>query len=440
MRNKFVIQVFYTNINLNSAGTEKFINNQIVELNNQDIDAIILFPVRKIIFGVSLDYWGIMLNGKNLQILNTDEIVKELSIMSTENKQLIGVMIHHLQNVNISKLQKILSSIRKCPILFYLHDFYTACVQYNLLRNDLKFCGSAEIEKEKCSNCRYYISSIESKERLRNLFSTIENDYLFFIAPSNYVLNTWIKAYPEYVEKIHVIGHLEFRGEYSLNKELLNDNDQLNIAYVGASRYTKGWTYWLDAVNAIDLSFHNYHLYKFGNKEPVSNKMTIVPVSIQKDGADAMINALRKNNIHVAVLNSICPETYSYTFYECLASNVFIITNKDSGNIQAQVRAFQNGIVLDSPIELSDILENELKLRSLINDYQMSTHKIPAYYASNNHYFDYLLATSSLWFSAKEKSRVPIFRVGCFFVTILYNIRYWNKKQFASFLFHHIVK
>ena len=44
-----------------------------------------------------------------------------------------------------------------------------------------------------------------------------------------------------------------------------------------------------------------------------------------------MLNALRQNNVDVAILWSLCKETYSYTYFECYAANVFVVTDENSG-------------------------------------------------------------------------------------------------------------
>ena len=87
-----------------------------------------------------------------------------------------------------------------------------------------------------------------------------------------------------------------------------------------------------------------------------------------------MTDSLREEKMHVAVLWSLWPETYAYTYYEALAANCFVITNENSGNICAQVKARNNGTVVR---DLSDILCNESKLRKLVNDFRANDHIVP---------------------------------------------------------------
>ena len=58
-----------------------------------------------------------------------------------------------------------------------------------------------------------------------------------------------------------------------------------------------------------------------------------------------MTKALRDNDIQVALLWAKWPETYSYTFYESLSANLYIITNRVSGNITNQVEERRCGMI-----------------------------------------------------------------------------------------------
>ena len=74
----------------------------------------------------------------------------------------------------------------------------------------------------------------------------------------------------------------------------------------------------------------------------------------------AMLNALRQNNVDVAILWSLCKETYSYTYFECYAANVFVVTDENSGNIAFQVLKNGNGKVVGSATELLNLFDNDI--------------------------------------------------------------------------------
>ena len=71
-----------------------------------------------------------------------------------------------------------------------------------------------------------------------------------------------------------------------------------------------------------------------------------------------MVETLRNHNIDVAFLWSICPETFSFTLYESLSAGCAILTNRNSGNIQAYVREHpETGVVLDDEKALMKLFE-----------------------------------------------------------------------------------
>lgn len=436
MRDKFVLEFFYTNINLQSAGTEKYIKNQIANLNNHGIDAVVLFPVRKKILSLDLNFWGLMLNDSFKQILSTEQVIGELQHLSKSRKQLTGVLIHHLMNVDLDELQKILMSVVGCPTIVYLHDFYTACVQYNLIKNDFEFCGDAIIKEMKCKDC-HHAEIAKKKKKMQHFFSNIGGGSISFIAPSLYVAKLWGAAYPMYENNVRVIGHLIPKEQYEDNHDTLKDIEPLRIGYVGATKRTKGWDSWVDASKKLESQNHGYKLYQFGQGTPATQDVTCIPVSIQKDGDNAMIEALRNNKIHVAVLNSIWPETYSYTYFECMAANTFILTNKNSGNIAARVASDDDGVVLEKADDLSSFLDNEDELRVDVNKFRLSKHSVPDHYVNNEEYIELLNHDSKEWYqqsvvSASTSSMRRVISI------LLYNVRYRKKGQTATIKIQHI--
>jgi hypothetical protein len=81
-----------------------------------------------------------------------------------------------------------------------------------------------------------------------------------------------------------------------------------------------------------------------------------------------MVDALVEHGIDVVLLWSIWPETYSFTFFEALAAGCFVITNRNSGNIQAQVRQWNCGRVFDTESEMLRFLSDSRRVSSALTD------------------------------------------------------------------------
>ena len=101
-----------------------------------------------------------------------------------------------------------------------------------------------------------------------------------------------------------------------------------------------------------------------------------------------MLKALRENKIQVAILWSICPETFSFTYYECFAAGVFVITNQNSGNIEAMVRENKNGIILRDEMELLYFLSNPEMLKEKIMDWVERDYNCPEILRENDVLFE----------------------------------------------------
>ena len=154
------------------------------------------------------------------------------------------------------------------------------------------------------------------------------------------------------------------------------DDEPIKIAFVGYQSPLKGWYIWRKAVEKCHENHLNEKFFQFGRVNEHIDYVDEVKVDF-RTYEESMPAKLRANGIHVAVLWSIWPETYSYTYYEASSANTFILTNSISGNMADQVRKNGNGIVADSTDDLVDILMDEKKMRAAINDYRSSMHSCP---------------------------------------------------------------
>ena len=98
--------------------------------------------------------------------------------------------------------------------------------------------------------------------------------------------------------------------------------------------------------------------------------MKWVSVSVAKGNRQLMVETLRKHQIDVTLLWSLCPETFSFTLFESLAAGCYVLTYKDSGNIQAYLkRQSAQGLVLENESALFDLLASN-DLISRVMEYQ----------------------------------------------------------------------
>lgn len=378
-RMKIAVFVCSSNIKSNNGGIERYISAQIEKLDKLNIQSIIMFPVRRKNGLISFDYYGIMKGDVFKGLYTTKELTTWFTKQRETGARIIGLYIHHLNRISTDDLALVIEAMNPERVTVYIHDFFTACVQMNLLKNDEYYCGSAILEKEKCKGCVYYDKSVENRRSIKKLLDFLNNNYLLeIITPSSFVKELWVGAYPEYNSIVNVVPHLLYSGNFELDKKILMKDECLKVAYVGHQFKSKGWDKWVEASNRLIKEHVNLKLFHFGSQWDKRSGIINVFVDINRNGNDAMIKALRENKINVAVLFSCCPETYSYTYNEASAAGCYIIANENSGNIANQVRLNLNGIIInDSAQSLYEYLSRGDVLRHDYSDYLNSAYNPP---------------------------------------------------------------
>ena len=358
-----------------SDGVKKYIQVQDSSFQDKEIDSLTLFPIiRRFNLGSALHLWGCVLRVNERRYYRTLND-KHLTMFAKKyGSRIDAIFMHHLKDVNTVILQKVLS-VCSGRVFFYVHDYYTCCTSINLLKNGKVFCGSSILLENKCKECLFYKKTLKTKGGVERLLTCVEKR-LEVIAPSEIAASYWSDAFPQFKEKVRVVGHQVFSGEYKENKCLLQKDEPVRVAFVGAGDYLKGVDYWKNAINQLGLN-KNLSFYHFGRSYWDNENVKHFDVSANSKKHDTMISALRKNKIHVAILNSFVPETYSYTYYEALSSNCYIVTNEKSGNIAYEVRKNHNGIVLSNPADLTQCLSDVKKLKNDVNEFRKNKENGP---------------------------------------------------------------
>ncbi len=348
-----VISISRNNFALYIGGTSKFIREQMEIINMMNYINIHMFWKSYNIKKYQGDLITIVKDGIELGIYKLEDIFREL-------KNIRSLIIHNLIGMDLEVADNIIGHIKQgIPILYYIHDFSSICNSIKLLYNDREFCRAYENNWERCLTCIHK----EERERIYSYHSKLfTKKNIRIITPSENTRRIISKAFDIAKEKITVIGHQKF--DLTPKKDI-KINEKIRIAYVGYKDTIKGWEIFKNIVKDFK---EDYEFYCLGMSDEVLDGVKYVDVSFIEDGSDAMINTIINYNIDVSLLWSLCPETYSYTYFESFAGGAFVITNELSGNIADQVRKNKNGIVLKSYNELYDLLNNVQNLHNLIHN------------------------------------------------------------------------
>ena len=113
----------------------------------------------------------------------------------------------------------------------------------------------------------------------------------------------------------------------------------LRVAHLGARVHRKGWTVFeeLAASVAGDERYRFFHL-GMPSGSALPDQIRHVPVCVDADRPDAMIEAVAEHRIDVVVNWSLWPETFCFTAHEALAGGAFVVAREGAGNVWPAAR------------------------------------------------------------------------------------------------------
>jgi hypothetical protein len=329
------------------GGIQMTIADEQTFTNNKAIDYLHIFPrfPRNNQFdNYNMVSVGVNLNGEFLGYVTTSnflEIIENLVLQKSSE-----VVVHHLMGYRIDFVYQLLKIFNNSSKRFWLHDLFSVCPNYFLLRNHISYCGAPTIESNSCFICSYYDIRKKTIPEIHNL---LDLEGIEIVAPSEYIFSFWCEKTDYHYDRVSIISHarLEWNGYEPVN----SDYSQIRVAFVGSPMFHKGW----DDFKALSDELKNTKEYLFYllSSQNKRGEFKWIDVSVSKTDRFKMIKELKNNNIDIAILWSICPESYSYSLYESLSAGCFIITNPYSGNIQNYIKDNpEKGLVLENYDEL----------------------------------------------------------------------------------------
>lgn len=378
---RFVLSFSMSNYLIYSGGTNLAVSSHQKLFNANEISYVCIVPFlfhgKK--FELFKDYWSLIIDGNHSGVYNTLHIIQIIKKIEEDGATLAGIHIHHWKNTDFNLFQKILDTVNG-PVYMFIHDYSTVCPNFTLLREG-EFCGYGELTKERCHDCEYYLNALNKKNIYEGIWNKLQSR-IWFVFPSEVAKDVWLSAYPQYKNMCSVIPHQSPTGLYCGN--MGETKTKLNIAYIGSREFYKGWDLFLDLYNKKkeDRSFEWFY---FGTDKIKINGIKSIYADNRADPL-SMVKALRSNKIDVALLWSLCKETYSYTYFECYSANTFVLTNINSGNVALQVERNRNGIVFDSADSLINFDNEELKRK--LDTYKLGKSRGPETLSTNKRILD----------------------------------------------------
>lgn len=361
-RHNIIISISHDDYRKVTGGTQMCVQIECANAVSSNIDYLNIHPLRTSNAllpntEVQSATFRLVLNGECIGVARYDEILSALS-QRRFTAQKFHFVIHHLLGHAPEAVARLVEVAGDGKCYFWLHDFFSACRSYTLLRNNLNFCGGPDVLSQGCQICAFGSSRLVHTERFRAFFNTLK---VTVLAPSHVASRTWSQVCDYKVHKIIVKPHATLTAApRTAPLQVLADDTvgPIRIAFIGAATYHKGWPAFLKLVAAKtaadDLEFHY-----FGKSD--------VPDTIEKHYVDAlasktqdmMTRALTTAGIDLVIHMAPWPETFSLTTVEALRSHAYVVTHPASGNVADLVYETGRGKVLENEGELVEWIGSE---------------------------------------------------------------------------------
>ncbi|HSF93890.1 MAG TPA: hypothetical protein VLA52_02610 [Thermohalobaculum sp.] len=237
---------------------------------------------------------------------------------------------------------------------FWLHDNFSICPSYALLRNGITFCGAPGPESQACGICVYGEERARHLPRIRDLFAAVP---FTVVAPSESERALWTARSGIAATRCIVQPHLTLDWTGARRRSGAEREGPVRVAFAGIASTVKGWpAYRRLAESAAGLDGLEFHYLGVGEID--SSAITARHVAVTSARRMAMRDALIDIGADLVVIWSACPETFSFTAYEALAAGAAIITHPGTGNVAALVRETGRGRILDGDAQLAEFFAN----------------------------------------------------------------------------------
>jgi hypothetical protein len=292
------------------------------------------------------------LNGKRLGAVTVQAVAEVLERTDFGNRRRL-LVIHHLMGFAPELVARIGEALGPEQTIAWIHDFFTLCPSYALLRNNVAFCGAPSPDSQACGICVY--GGAERKrhlDRMRMLFERLQPTVL---TPSQTALKFWLERGVLSCRSAHAVPLATVAMDAEVRSLAKASPQHLRICFLGFPLYHKGW-HVFEELARRHLADARYSFFRLGSARIAdSPNISFVEVRMDRQHPDRMIEAVAVNGIDVVVNWSLCYETFSFTAHEAVAAGAFVLAPKWAGNIVPAILRAEQGLGLDSEQELFDL-------------------------------------------------------------------------------------
>ncbi len=297
---------------------------------------------------------NLVLDGKFIGVASYNDLSAALRSLPPRRRQRRLFLVHCLLGHNVRDVVGLHRACASQSNFFWVHDYSSLCTGFNLLRNDVSFCGAPPPDSMACRVCVYGDQRPLHLAMVSSLFEAVS---FHVVAPSNAALDIWRThtALPHASAMAH--GHCDLVPDPE-PPEPRNAAEPVRVAFIGYPRAHKGWPIWQELVaRCARLGAYQFlHLGSEGTARPIAGVEHHVAAA-SPEHPDAMLQAVADLRVDLVVVGATWPETFSYVTYEALAGGADVVCLADSGNVADTVLRRGRGMVAANEASLLDFFE-----------------------------------------------------------------------------------
>lgn len=270
-------------------------------------------------------------------------------------------VVHCLLGHQVDPLIALHAAIGPADAVFWANDYEAVCVGYNLLRNDVAFCGGPPPGSMACRVCIYGEDRDEHLAQVGRLFAAVP---FHVVAPSQAALAVWDAARLPHVS-VQVHEYVRIRpgatryGLLGASPRGTPDNP-VRVGFVGFAAANKGWPAFVHLAGAIGglASYRLFHFTALAPDPPLPGVETVL-TKVSAGARGAMTDALAAASIDLVLVLSPWPETFCLVAYEAVAAGADVIALPVNGNVADMVLARGRGLVMPDTAAITEFFTSE---------------------------------------------------------------------------------
>ena len=303
------------------------------------------------------------INGAYIGLTTYGDLAQAIVELAPELPGLRRFIVHCLFGHQVEPLITLYQALRSATAVFWANDYEAICVGYNLLRNDISYCGGPPAGSMACRVCIYGEDRDAHLAQLGRLFGSVP---FHVVAPSQAALALWNNAahLPHRSAQVHEYARIRpiasRNGLIGATSRGTADNP-VRIAFVGYPAPHKGWPGFVEVVAAINglVAYQAYHFTALPADPPLPNVETVL-TKVLPGARGAMTDALVAYSIDLVLVLSAWPETFCLVAYEALAAGADVIALSSGGNVADMVLASGRGLVMSDIGAVIEFLTNDI--------------------------------------------------------------------------------